>query len=66
MLHPCFLLILSVILVQSLPANIQILDDSIFKLPVGKGTKVYFLSNGGEADLKQITIRADKSNINEK
>ncbi|CCD62063.2 CUB_2 domain-containing protein [Caenorhabditis elegans] len=52
------------ILLVLVNSKIHILDSKITEIPVKSGSRLYFLTNGNEADLKQITVKAAGSNIN--
>lgn len=54
------------ILLVLVNSKIHILDSKITEIPVKSGSRLYFLTNGNEADLKQITVKAAGSNINSK
>ncbi|EFO93895.1 hypothetical protein CRE_12504 [Caenorhabditis remanei] len=44
-------------------SEIHIFESKTTEIPAQRGTRIYFLTNGNEDDLRDITIKAEKSHI---
>lgn len=51
------------ILVVFVESKIHVFDAKVTTIPAQRGTRLYFLTNGNEADLKLFTVKAEKSHI---
>ena len=47
-------------------SEIHIFESKTTEIPAQRGTRIYFLTNGSEEDLRDITIKAEKSQIDTK
>ncbi|UMM28315.1 hypothetical protein L5515_011211 [Caenorhabditis briggsae] len=51
------------LLFVSVQSKLHIFDAKVTQIPAQKGTRIYFPTNGDEASLKLITVKAEKSQI---